>query len=405
MPTHQIEPRSYSDAELIRHLSTVRGVQWARGVFGDPYALMLRARPADPARLFSSVREGGPVRRSLIGALVTGEHATARTVLADRRLGARPPAPHADERLCYQLGSPLPLHHILFLDNAFLDLSHAGYDRLTARAPRLDDRDLVTRVADEVLSGLGGGFDLMVDFARPVAAGVAGRLVGWPEDELGRFTELCADSAMALDAVVCPPTLADTRRLATSVDALHARFTDLVGAGDELAAAMVTTVAGVEVAANMICNTMLCLFEHTELRSLLRGEPELAGRAVEEALRLCPPVRLESRIAQEDLELGGHPVEAGEQVVVLVDAANRDPAVYDEPDRYVLTRDAGHLSLTGGLASSFVAPLARRLAAEAVRLLMAWFPDARPAGATVRRNRSPVVRGIARCPVAAGSFE
>ncbi|MFE3170601.1 P450-derived glycosyltransferase activator [Amycolatopsis sp. NPDC059235] len=380
----------------------VRSVQWARGAAGDPYAVLLRGRPGDPAALFSAVRERGSLWQSLTGAWVTGDHVVGRAVLGDRRFGSGCPEPCDEDRI-YVLGSPLPLQHVFRFDNAFLGLGHDEHDRLRSRAaPAFGEgavnkhRATVERVTGEVLAGLDGGFDLITDFARPVTSGTLRVLTGLPESGQAQLTEFCADAAPVLDAMLCPPTLDATRRLVASINGLR----QLLSAVDNFeAATMLTAVLGVEVAATMICETVRCLLDHPDEHALLRNGSAAVGTAVEEALRMRPPIAVESRIAGEDVDLAGRRVEAGDQVVVLIGAANRDPDVYREPDRFSLARSQEHLSLAGGLHATFVAPLARLQASVAVGMLTERFPGLRAAGDAVRRNRAVVMRGFASFPV------
>jgi glycosyltransferase auxiliary protein len=170
---------------------------------------------------------------------------------------------------------------------------------------------------------------------------------------------------------------------------------------DALAAAMLLVVAGIEVAANLTCNAVAVLLDHTDQWQVLSADTDLAAGAVEETLRFDPPVRLENRITTEDIELAGQQIPADTQLVVVVGAANRDPAVFPDPDRFDITRksEVEQLALSGGLYGGFVAPLARLQAEVAVGALAARFPALRLREGVLRRMRSPVVRGVLRFPV------
>ncbi|WP_020636694.1 cytochrome P450 family protein [Amycolatopsis alba] len=433
MPVHQIDPSSYPDSELSQHLLTVRGIQWAHGVHGDPYALILRDQDPDLHRLYGELRAGPSLRQSQLGAWATVSHSVARAILGDRRLGLSHPDTGPDDRTLYALGSRVPPQHVLTLDGAFLGLSHADHDRLHEFArPALGvaavdrHRDAVAGETAAIAGRLGGEFDLMTGFARPAAVAATAALFGLTAEEHARLGLLCPDAATALDALLCPPTLATTRALVTSIEGIQELFSGLIerrsgSAGDDalsellrgaegppyedvLAAAVLTAVVGVEVSANLVCDAVLALLDHPEQWTSLCESPELAVGAVEETLRYHSPVRLESRIALEDLELAGQVIRKSEQVVVLVEAANRDPEAFADPDDFLITRPdvAGHLTLTGGLHTTFVAPQARLQAVVALRTLAARFPRLRRTGPVIRRRRSPVVRGVARCPVAVG---
>ncbi|MFF4158546.1 P450-derived glycosyltransferase activator [Streptomyces sp. NPDC001678] len=421
-----------TDSELGRHLLTARGFHWIYGTGGDPYALTLRAESDDPPALARRIREEGALHRSATGAWVTGRHGTGAAVLADPRLGLRHhdlPGPQrhvfsdawSDPRLC----------HVIPLDDAFLHLDGADHDRVArACAPVSGERaaerhrDLVERVQREIAEKLDDTFDLTADFARRAAVEVAAALLGVPGELRDRFARLCLDAAPALDAVLCPQPLPVTRRLLDAVAALRDLLGRLVatrrttpgddllgtvlgaappgpaGEDDALAAGMLTAVVGVELTTVLIGNAFEALLAHPGQWQLLGDGERTAADAVEEVLRYAPPVRLESRVAAQDLELAGHEVPAGGQVVVHVGAANRDPEVYLAPDRFDITRapKERHLSLAGP-HTGFAGPLARLQAEVAVRTLRELRPGLESAGDAPRRMRSPVLGGFLRFPV------
>ncbi|MCX4766663.1 P450-derived glycosyltransferase activator [Streptomyces sp. NBC_01275] len=422
-----------TDSELGRHLLTARGFHWIYGTSGDPYALTLRAESDDPALLTRRIRdEAGPLWQSAAGAWVTGRHAVAAQALADPRLSLR----HADlpgpqRHVFSDAWSNPQLCHIVPLDRAFLHASgadHARWERSAApvlgAAAAEGHRKSAELVHQETADGLGESFDLMADYSRPTAVAAAAALLGVPAAQRDRFAEACLALGVALDAALCPQPLAVTRRLEEAVEDVRALVGDLVAArrgepGDDLlsvvlraedsavfaqdalAVGVLTAVVGVEFAAGLVNNTLEALLAHPLQWAMLGESPDLAAGAVEEALRYAPPVRLESRIAAEELELGGQVVPAGAQVVVHVGAANRDPEAFLAPDHYDLTRPAGQgrLSLAGPHTGLFGA-FARLQAETAVRTLRERHPELTPAGGVLRRMRSPVLGGVLRFPLA-----
>ncbi len=122
---------------------------------------------------------------------------------------------------------------------------------------------------------------------------------------------------------------------------------------------------GHETTANLIGNGSLALFEHPDQLDWLGRHPDLSLQAVDELLRYDGPAQLASRIARTDLVLGESTVRKGEQALVVLGAANRDPASYPDPDRLDLTR-AGppHLAFGSGPHYCVGAGLARLEAQE-----------------------------------------
>ncbi|MFG3132094.1 cytochrome P450 family protein [Streptomyces tendae] len=439
MTKHQIDPRLFTESDLTRHLLAARGTQWMRGNRGDPYALILRAQGIDPHVLYRGMRGRPALRQSESDVWVTADHATGAEVLADPRLG--PADARARRRRVFGLDSRTTLKHVLAVDDSLLGMDRAALSRLTEfAAPALgpgaveEHREAVREVCAETLGGIDGDFDLMTDYARACVTEVYARLLALPAERRPELAELCSGAGLALDAQLCPPTLEMTHRLIASYDGLRHLLAGLVtsraegadptsgpdvvrgllrGAGpgtphadpaeSTTAALLLTVVIGVEVTAQLVCGAMLALLEQPDEWESLRANPELAAGAVEETLRHSPPVRLESRIAGEAMSVAGQPVGKGDQIVVLVDAANRDPEVFSEPDRFRITRRpaAPHLSLTSGSYSGFAAPLVRMVAQEALRTLAGQGPARlRTDAEVIRRIRSPVLGGVARYPVA-----
>jgi cytochrome P450 len=158
-------------------------------------------------------------------------------------------------------------------------------------------------------------------------------------------------------------------------------------------------IAGHETTANIIGTTVHLLLAHPEQRQLVEADTTLVSAAVREALRLESPVPMGDRVAAADTTVAGCEVPAGTTVKVLFGAANRDPDVFQDPDRFDLQRaEAGHLAF--GLGSHFCAgaPLALLEAEVAVTRVMRRHPrlqrDARPVW-----RPTFATRGIAALPV------
>lgn len=184
--------------------------------------------------------------------------------------------------------------------------------------------------------------------------------------------------------------------------------------GDQLTHDETITMLGLLLAAgnltttDLLGNGMLTLLSHDGLYGRLRGEPALIPNAVEEMLRYTPPVLNTGRITSREQELGGCPV--GEQVSVTasVMAANRDPEVFADPDRFDIEREhIRHLSFGGGIHFCLGASLARNEARVALERFTARYDEVElsidPSEAEWRGGGA--FRGLARLPlrVRAGS--
>jgi len=166
-------------------------------------------------------------------------------------------------------------------------------------------------------------------------------------------------------------------------------------------------VAGHETTKSMIGNGLLALLRHPEQGERLRRDPRQAGPAVTEALRYDSPLQLTKRVAIRDVEIGGHLVSAGEQVLLCLGAANRDPEAFGRPDEFDISRDApastpAHLALGHGMHGCLggaLAQLQATVAFECLYRLPGRLEPAVPPSALEWQDRSLIVRGLKRLPV------
>ncbi|KOV80737.1 hypothetical protein ADL01_11945 [Streptomyces sp. NRRL WC-3618] len=401
-------------------LGATRAILRAFGVFGDPFTRLLQGQE-DPYPLYAKVRRRGPIHRSHLGAWVTGSHELGSQILRDRSLflnreqGGVPGHEMMDE---------IPWNSsILGLDPP----DHTRLRRLAQPAfgPRMISkyRVQVEKLCHGLLDQLSArdGFDLIEDFAGPLPLLVIGELLGVPEEYHDRFIHAGRKVGPVIDGV---KSLKMAREFRGAVDDLDQVFTELIALradepGDDLISRLtvangegklsteellafctVLAVTGFETTTNLIGNAVLAMTGDRAQWDLLRDDPDLAPRAVEETLRYDSPALQAQRVPHQDIALEGHHIRAGSSVVVLIGAANRDPEVYDEPDRFDLTREnpAEHLSFSGGIHYCIGAPLARMEGETALRVLAERLPDLRVAG-QVRRRSSPVISGCTRLPV------
>jgi len=118
--------------------------------------------------------------------------------------------------------------------------------------------------------------------------------------------------------------------------------------------------AGYHTTAHGLANTMLALLQNPDQWALLRDNPSLAPKVTEEMLRYDPPSQGQPRIALDDVTIAGKAIRAGDHVAIVLRAANRDPARFEDPDRFLISREATkhhlgfgtgiHLCLGNGLA-------------------------------------------------------
>ena len=159
---------------------------------------------------------------------------------------------------------------------------------------------------------------------------------------------------------------------------------------DELIAMCVLLLfAGHETTTHLIGNGILALIEWPNEFDRLRAEPGLLQPAVEEFLRFDSPVQATGRRATADMEIRGCAIRAGEFLTPVIAAANRDPSVFDRPDRLDISRaDNRHLAFAQGPHFCLGAPLARLEAQLAIGTVVSTFRRLEPGGQRAGRDSS-----------------
>jgi cytochrome P450 len=258
---------------------------------------------------------------------------------------------------------------------------------------------LLNRIAEK------GRFEVVEDFAYPLPVAVICRLLGVPIEDESQFSHASALLAQSLDPFVTftgAPSdglqermqagrwlreylhgLIELRRSKPGDDLLSG----LIGveeSGDQLtedeivSTCVLLLVAGHETTVNLIGNAILAMLEQPLQWAALGVDATRAAVVIEETLRYDPPVQMVGRIAASDMTIAGIEVAAGDVMMLLLAAAQRDPAEFDRPD--IFDPDRGtlrHLGFGHGAHYCLGAPLARLEAGVALSALTARFPNAR----------------------------
>jgi cytochrome P450 len=300
-------------------------------------------------------------------------------------------------------------------------LAQALYRRVARFRPEVE------RIVAETLDALQGRdrFDLMADFALPIPIDVIAAILGVDHARLAEFrdwsegliqglnplrtAEQTAHMVRASNAMraYMRGMLADRR--ATPGDDLVTDMVQLQAEGAQLDdAELITNLSALLVGGNLtttdlIGNGVRLLLLHPEQLAKLNANPTLISAAVEEILRYEPPVDITGRIASRDLDVGGCPVHATQSMFLSLRGANRDPAAFEDPHTFDITRKrAPHVAFGGGAHICIGAPLARLEAQVALTRLFERFPDMHLADPDARPEwrKLPFFRGLERLEVA-----
>jgi cytochrome P450 len=314
---------------------------------------------------------------------------------------------------------------MLFLDPP----DHDRLRRLANKAftPRAVER-LVPRIHEVVAELLDraaemGEFDVVADLAYPLPVTVISEMLGVPEADRGALRRWSLDLIYTLDPMLSVETLARAQRAGAEFRAyLRELIADrrthlgddllsgLIQAEDEgrqlspqelVATCVLLLVAGHETTSSFIGNGMLALLRNPDQYRRLHADPGLVRSAGEELLRYDSPVQLTGRLVIRDTEIAGQRIEAGQDVVALMGAANRDPSVFERPDALDLGRaDNRHLAFGGGIHFCLGAPLARVEGGTAIASLVGRFGSLQLATDLPVWRDTVTLRALSSLPVA-----
>jgi len=388
---------------------------------------------SNPHPVYHRLRAEAPIAHSAINddSWVLTRYADCEAVLRDTRWSSNPkhrtaPPPGPGGTVDFRSAtSETGANVLLFLDPP----DHTRLRKLVNKAftPRTVER-LRPRIA-EVVDGIldtaaeRGELDIVADLGFMLPVTVICELMGVPVDDHHLFGPWSSDATRMLDGVLDEDTamkginafmqiigyfndLYEDRRRNPRDDLLTA-LVQAEEEGDRLteeelrSMTVLIFIAGHETTMNLIGNGMKALLEQRDQFDRLRHDPGLAPTAIEELLRYDGPVHITGRIASEPLEIGGRQFAPGEQVALLLAAANRDPAQFPDPDRLDITRANGpHLTFSHGIHYCLGASLARLEGQIAIPSLVQRFPNMAVISDPVEYRDHFVLRGLRELRVA-----
>lgn len=381
--------------------------------FQDPYASYATLRQA---RLWKDAR----------GVWYAATYDDVDAILRDRRFGKKA-VPGTEQRLPFERRDEQ--HERL----AVLNIDPPDHTRIRGlltrafSAGRIEAmRPAVQRLVDGIIDhhAARGFMEIMRDFAFPIPATIISDMLGIPDADRLQFAKLSNDiiafgtgirpggdeehqrrqareATLAFDAYLAG--LIDGKRRSPADDLTMALIRAETEQGrlskDELIQNVrLLFMAGHETTVNLIGNSLVALFRHPDELAKVRARPALMRDAVEEFLRYDSSVQQLPRVAQTDVDIAGHRILAGEMVVCLLGAANRDPAVYPDPDELRVERPfVRSKSFGGGIHFCLGAQLARIETEIALATLLRRIPTLEIVGLdNVEYPLNPFFRGPVR---------
>lgn len=348
----------------------------------------------DPFPSIHHLRRVAPVNEMPMGVWRLSRYEDCVRLLRGVRCGVR----HLDGRYPRRADDAGPAEFMLLEDPP----RHTRLRNLVSRSftPRAAEswRTRAQAIANECLDRAleRGSIDVIADLALPVPSTLICEMLGVPVADRDRFTTWTADATHGLAGTMAPAAVRERAQaaamaLAGYFDALIAErrgdkrddlLSQLIRAeeeGDRLTSSELVVqsigllIAGFETTIGLIGNGVAALARHPAEQAKLRARPELVPNAVEECLRFEGPIGMTLRVLHEDAEFGGRTIPCDTEVWAMLWGANRDPAVFADPDRFDVERPNArdHLAFGGGAHLCLGAHLARMEGQIAIGTLIA----------------------------------
>jgi cytochrome P450 len=380
----------------------------------DPYRVYADFRERDPVHL-TSAKGGSPDQRWLVF-----RHRDAVLVLTDERFGREKPAKEGRATEAQQASafSQMVSNWMLFRDPPQHTRLRGAVSRVFTRGRITDLCSRMETLARESIDRIqhAGRADLIGEFAFPLPLEVIAELIGVETGDRRQFKRW---STVLCDAIDMKSDSGWLQRAEEATTALRSFFRNALverrrEPADDLLSSMLAEVgpealtedemfatftflisAGHETTTNTIGNGVLALIQNPEQLRLLVRCPELIETAVDEILRYDSPVQVTSRVVHSPVTIDGRELTPGQRVDVMIGSANRDPEVFEHPDKLDVTRDSrAHLAFGLGTHYCLGAPLARLEACSAIGAIVRSLADLRVEDAELEYRENVAFRGL-----------
>ncbi|NTU24662.1 cytochrome P450 [Bacillus tequilensis] len=378
----------------------------------------------NPYSFYDTLRAVHPIYKGRFlkypGWYVTGYEETA-AILKDVRFKVRTPLPERSAK--YQELAHVQNQMMLFQNQP----DHRRLRTLASGAftPRTTEsyQPYIIETVHHLLDQVQGEkkMEVISDFAFPLASYVIANIIGVPEEDREQLKEWASSLIQTIDFTRSRKVLAEGDHIAVQAMAyfrelfekrkrypqqdmismlLKEKEKDKLTEEEAASACLLLVIAGHETTVNLISNSILCLLQHPKQLLKLEENPDLIGSAIEECLRYESPTQMTARVASEDIDISGVTIRQGEQVYLLLGAANRDPSIFTNADVFDITRSPNpHLSFGNGHHVCLGSSLARLEAQIAVNTLLQRMPGLKLADSDQRYRPLFGFRALEELPV------
>ncbi|MCY7806753.1 cytochrome P450 [Bacillus spizizenii] len=378
----------------------------------------------NPYPFYETLRAVHPIYKGSFlkypGRYVTGYEETA-AILKDARFKVRTPLPETSIK--YQDLTHVQNQMMLFQnqsDHRRLRMPASG-----AFTPRMAERyrPYIDETVHHLLDQVQGEkkMEVISDFAFPLASYVIANIIGVPAEDREQLKDWAASLIQTIDFTRSRKALIEGNHSAVQAMAyfgeliqkrkrhpqqdmismlLKGKEKDKMTEEEVASTCILLAIAGHETTVNLISNSILCLLQHPEQLLELKENPDLIATAVEECLRFESPTQMTARVASEDIDISGVTIRKGEQVYLLLGAANRDPNIFTRADVFDITRSPNpHLSFGHGHHVCLGSSLARLEAQMAIHTLLQRMPGLKLAESKWRYRPLFGFRALEELPV------
>ncbi|MEE6449264.1 cytochrome P450 [Gottfriedia acidiceleris] len=381
--------------------------------FQNPYLFY------EKLRSMQSIYRGNFIKNP--GWYVTG-YEEAITILKNKGFESRIPLPEGSKK--YEQLKNIQKDMMLFKNKS--DHRRLRFLVSNVFAPRMVEqlRPYIEETVYEVLQPFQNqkSLDVVSDLAFPLANLVIARIIGVPKEDIFQFREWSASLIQSIDFTRRGKVLENgntitiklmdyfnklirIRKLNPKEDLISKLIMeeqqgDKLTDDELLANCILLVIAGHETTANLISNSVLTLLSNPNQLMKLKENSLLIEQAVEECLRYESPTQMIARVAAEDIEIHNTPIKKGDQIYLLLGAANRDPHKFHNPHIFDITRNPNpHLAFGNGTHFCLGAPLARLEAQIAIKTLLDWKENIQLASSNLKWQKLIGFRSLKELPI------